>query len=198
MKRKEFLEELNEILTKRNYADKEEVVKDFEEHFIVGEQEGKSEEEIARLLGSPKDIADQFKEEIEEEVVSEKETTEKTGTENSAITKLVLTIMLIFFNVTFGIGLVAGLFGTLFGLFVASVSLAVAGIVLVVVGILGAVIGVTFIASGLLALAIMFAGIGLTCFGILGAIFMGWAAKKSVQSLIQYGKWNVKVIEGGI
>ena len=41
MKKKEFLEELDEILTKKNYLDKEEVLKDFEEHFVIGEAERK-------------------------------------------------------------------------------------------------------------------------------------------------------------
>lgn len=162
MKKKEFLEELDKILTKRNYSDKEEVLKDFEEHFIVGEQEGKSEEEISKLLGNPKDIADQFKEENEEKVnVTENKTVNKQ--ENSTFAKLILAGLLIFFNIVFVFGIVVGLFGALLGLFIASIAIAISGVVLFIVGVLGAIIGISFIASGILSLVLMFSGIGVVC-----------------------------------
>ena len=197
MKKREFLEELDKILTKRKYSDKEEVLKDFEEHFIVGEQEGKSEEEIAKLLGDPKDIAEQFKEDIEEVIVSTVEEN-KDKSENSTATKFVIAMMLIFFNVVFALGIVAGIVGIIIGLLVTSVVLAIVGIVLIVVGLIGSIVGIAFITSGMLSFAIVFTGIGLTCFGILGTIFMVWSSIKFVKLLIKYGKWNLKVIEGGI
>lgn len=137
MKKKEFLDELDKVLTKRNYPDKEDVIKDFEEHFRIGEEEGKSEEEIAKLLGNPDDIADQFKEEeIEEKTEVKKENETEVQKENDGLTKLVLALALIFFNITIVLGVAVGMLGAMFGFFIAGIAIAVAGIALIIVGIL--------------------------------------------------------------
>lgn len=60
MNRREFLDLLRYYL--RSYPGNivNDIIADYEEHFRIGLEHGKSEAEIASELGSPKDIADEF------------------------------------------------------------------------------------------------------------------------------------------
>lgn len=60
MTKKEFLDLLRYYL--KTYPDNmiNDIVNDYEEHFQIGLEKGKPEEQICKELGSPKDIADEF------------------------------------------------------------------------------------------------------------------------------------------
>lgn len=60
MTKKEFLDLLRYYL--KTYPDNmiNDIVNDYEEHFQIGLEKGKTEEQICKELGSPKDIADEF------------------------------------------------------------------------------------------------------------------------------------------
>lgn len=60
MNKREFLDLLRYYL--RAYPENiiNDIVSDYEEHFHIGKENGKSEEQICSELGSPKDIADEF------------------------------------------------------------------------------------------------------------------------------------------
>ena len=60
MTRKEFLTALNQYLVTLSPEEKADIISDYEEHFRVGLENGKTEEEIAAALGSPYDAASQF------------------------------------------------------------------------------------------------------------------------------------------
>lgn len=60
MTRKEFLTALNQYLVTLSAEEKADIISDYEEHFRVGLENGKTEEEIAAALGSPYDAAAQF------------------------------------------------------------------------------------------------------------------------------------------
>ncbi|MGN0474011.1 MAG: HAAS signaling domain-containing protein [Acutalibacteraceae bacterium] len=60
MTRKEFLTALNQYLVTLSPEEKADIISDYEEHFRVGLENGKTEEEIASALGSPYDAASQF------------------------------------------------------------------------------------------------------------------------------------------
>src|SRR5690625_1318210 len=57
MNEKQFLQQLKTALDKLPEAEREDILMDFEEHFSIGKEEGKTEEEIASALGSPQQIA---------------------------------------------------------------------------------------------------------------------------------------------
>jgi len=171
MKKKEFLDELGKILEENKCSDKEEILKDFEEHFSVGIEEGKSEEEVAKMLGNPRDIAMQFileenKEDKKQEPIKAEVITEQTNVKkenNTAISKILIALALIFFNIVFVFGIVCGLLGALVGCLAAFIAVSIVGIVLIVAGIIGLIAGIAFIASKLMAVVWIFAGIGVTC-----------------------------------
>lgn len=57
MNKSEFLSQLSSSLRNIPNSEKEDIISEYETHFISGKQDGKCEEEIARKLGNPKTIA---------------------------------------------------------------------------------------------------------------------------------------------
>jgi uncharacterized membrane protein len=57
MRKKEFLEELEEYLVGIPREEKEEIIQDYEEHFKIGKKKNRSEADIVKSLGDPKEIA---------------------------------------------------------------------------------------------------------------------------------------------
>lgn len=60
MTRNQFMEELGRRLKALNVPDAEEILAEYEEHFDFKLEEGKTEEEIARRLSSPQEIAEEY------------------------------------------------------------------------------------------------------------------------------------------
>ena len=56
MTKDQFLKELEAALSKLPQSEQEDIMQDFIEHFAIGEEEGKSEEDIISALGSPQHI----------------------------------------------------------------------------------------------------------------------------------------------
>ncbi len=65
MKKSEFLRILKDSLMGMSQNDKREIMLDYEEHFIDGLAEGRTEEEICEALGDPKQIALNLKRNME-------------------------------------------------------------------------------------------------------------------------------------
>ncbi len=61
MTKKEFMQKLKDNLIGLNQNDKREVLLDYEEHFMDGKNQGRTEEEICAALGEPKKIADEIR-----------------------------------------------------------------------------------------------------------------------------------------
>ena len=61
MNKKEFMQKLKDGLIGLNQNDKREVLLDYEEHFMDGKNQGRTEEEICAALGNPAEIAREIK-----------------------------------------------------------------------------------------------------------------------------------------
>jgi uncharacterized membrane protein len=83
MNKTEFLDLLRYYFRNARKSEVEEILSDYEAHFEEGKKQGLSEEEIARELGSPKDIYESYQ---SEGVVDEKSRTLKDTAENVAKT----------------------------------------------------------------------------------------------------------------
>jgi len=57
MNRKQFLAELEKSLKNIPISERQDILSDYEEHFSVAQEQGKSEEETCRALGDPSSIA---------------------------------------------------------------------------------------------------------------------------------------------
>jgi hypothetical protein len=60
MNKEEFLRDIEKALGKIPEAESAEILYDYEEHFMVGKENGKTEEEICLELGNPTDIANNY------------------------------------------------------------------------------------------------------------------------------------------
>ncbi len=61
MNREEYLKNLNKLIKNLPKEEREDIISDYEEHFIIGLEKGRSEEEISKALGDPKAVAKQIK-----------------------------------------------------------------------------------------------------------------------------------------
>jgi len=60
MNKRDFINELYSLLRPLGEAERRDIMRDFEEHFAVGAEKGKTEEQICKELGSPRQVAAQF------------------------------------------------------------------------------------------------------------------------------------------
>ncbi len=189
MNRKEFFKDLSKYLRGIPREDEEDIINDFEEHFDMGEKEGRTEEDLVKSLGDPKALANQFKASI---VVAqaEKETTAVN------ITRAVFaTLGLGFFNLIFVLGPFIAVIAVLFSFFVTGISISAAGIV----GLLGTIFSPLFpeyfnlIVNPAVGI---FASIGGICFGVLFFIGTIYLTKGFFRLFIKYIKFNARIVTG--
>ncbi|TFJ92086.1 DUF1700 domain-containing protein [Lentibacillus salicampi] len=183
MHKEQFLKSLENGLKKLSQQEQEDIIQDFQEHFSIGLAEGKTEEQIADSLGSPKQIA---KELLANYHIEKVKATKSTGDIFRAVWAV---IGLGFFN-----------FVIVFGPFVALLAMVFAGWV----------IGVAFIASPLMVLVNVviypatfewfdFFFSSLLCgIGLFIAIGMFFATKALTKQFVRYLKYNVSLVKGGL
>jgi len=189
MNKKEFLDSLSKYLRSVPREDEQDIISDFEEHFRIGIEEGRTEEELAGSLGDPRLLANQFKASI---LVAraEKETTAAN------ITRAVFASLgLGFFNLIFVLGPFIALLAILIALFAVAVSITAGGIT----GLLGTIFSPLFpqVFSLLVNPAVgIFASIGLICFGVLFFIGNIYLTRGFFRLFVRYIKFNVRIISG--
>lgn len=181
MNKQEFLLELSGYLRKLPPAERNDIIQDYEEYFSFAVAEGKSENEVAQALGSPKQLA---KELFADYHIEKMETSKSTGNLFRAVWSV---IGLGFINLV----LVLGPFLTLIGLMAA-----------------GWIVGISFIGSPLLILLNMISGnfmwndlfiaIALCGLGFFITIGMYHASIAIKNILLRYLKYNVSIVKGGI
>ena len=189
MNKKEFLDNLSKYLRGIPGEDEQDIISDFEEHFEMGKNEGRTEEDLAKSLGDPKALANQLKANIMV-VQAEKETTAVN------ITRAVFASLgLGFFNLIFVLGPFIGVLGILAGLFATAVGITASGIT----GLLGTIFSPLFpeyfnlIVNPAVAI---FASIGLICFGILFFIGGIYLTRGFFRLFIRYIKFNARIVTG--
>lgn len=80
MNKKEFLEELKSRLIGISQEDKKEILQDYEEHFKIGKKKKRTESEISKSLGEPKEIAKEIRRELSKKREGEELKTEAIET----------------------------------------------------------------------------------------------------------------------
>ncbi|SFL94638.1 Uncharacterized membrane protein [Gracilibacillus orientalis] len=183
MNKKEFITSLDTRLQKLTKEERQDILQDFNEHFDIGKEEGKTEEEIAHSLGSPSQIE---KELLASYYVEKVESTSSAGNVLKAVWAV---IGLSFFNLVI-----------VLGPFIALVSVIVAGWVA----------GASFVLSPLLFLinlAVfpgtfeffdMFFSVTLCGLGLLVVIGMLYVTRFATKGLIRYLNYNVNLVKGGM
>ena len=121
MNKKEFLSKLDENLKFLSRKEREEVIKDYEEHFANALSAGKKEADIVKSLGNPKVIASSYKFEAE---------AAKTGNKINVaniINGIIVAFGLGFFNLVFVFGIYMGTIGIFIGLMSIALAFSLVG-----------------------------------------------------------------------
>lgn len=194
MSKSDFLKELSSLLSNLPSDERQEILFDYEEHFSIGTEEGKTEEEIISSLGTPKAIAKQY---TANYIVNQAEV---NPSPSNMVRAIFATLALGFFNLVFVLGPFLGIVGGLIGLFGASIGITIAGIAVFFQAALGPVLGsfgpyvsvpLAFEAN---PSATFFLGAGLTSLGLLFSIGNCYLAKWLYIGTIKYLKFNLRLI----
>jgi len=185
--KKQFMSELKKNLKSLSKEDREEIIEDYEEHFDVGKKKKRTEADIAKSLGKPKQLAKQAKAEL---LVSK---AEKKKSFKNIWKAIFATIGLSFFNLIVMLGPFIAMFAIVISFFAAGFAIAMSGLALVVAAFLPLEF---FYIPAFNHLAMFFGGIGLVCLGILFCIGTWYIGKGFSILTIKYIKLNIRIISG--
>lgn len=183
MNRKQFLQQLEDSLQNLPHDERGDILQDYEEYFTIGLEEGKTEEEIATSLGSPRQIG---KELAASHQVEKAHTTATAGNVMRAVWAV---IGLGFFNLVIVLGPLVALAGIL---------------------IAGWAAGGAFVASPLIVLVSnvvnwgtfqwfdVFVSLALCGIGLFIVIGMFFATKAITKGFLRYLKFNASLVKGGL
>ncbi|MCM0649210.1 DUF1700 domain-containing protein [Clostridium swellfunianum] len=199
MNKDEFLKSLDEALTGFTWQEKKDIIYDYEEHFRIGLQNGKSDEGLIEELGDPKSIASQYRENLNVDNTMQKginhNTAKVSKLDNTSISGIA-AISLLIFNLIFILAPFLGLASAIIGLFAGAIGAFFGGIALI----FGTVFE-NFIndVSGLLVtvspIASILFGVGTTAFGVLFFIGDCYIAKYFIKGTVKYINWNLRIIK---
>ncbi len=198
MNKEEFFKTLDSALSDFSWSEKKDILYDYEEHFRIGLENGKTEAELIDELGDPKDIANQYKSgsASEDTVMNEPINSYREVKNNSGSISVLAAIALLFFNLIFIAGPFFGLVGGLIGLFGGAIGAFFGGI--------GLALGTVFypfthsfisIPTNISPAASIFFGIGTAAFGALFFIGDCYIAKYFYKFTMKYINWNLSIIK---
>ncbi|WP_414470143.1 HAAS signaling domain-containing protein [Methanobacterium sp. ACI-7] len=193
MNKEEYIEKLSKDLKKLPKEDREDILSDYEEHFLIGMENGRTEEEISEALGKPEIVSKQIKAEY---MVKKAENRPSTG----SVIEAVLAVA--------GLGLVNLIFIAIPALGLAAVilSLVVTGLSVILVGILTMLSPILHsifpqyidlpIGGGIMGTFLtVVGGIGLTVMGTFFVILMAYIANWFYRLIIKHLKLNLEDIK---
>lgn len=189
MNKEEFMKKLNIQLKHVNDEERKDILADYEEHFVEGKKKKRSEAEIAKALGDPKDIAKQLK--AEHLVKKAEGKTNWTNTWRAVFA----TMSLGFLNLIIVLGPFIALVAVIISLFAVGVSIVATGLAMFFGSIVGFIMPVHPLPSVALA-GTLVGGIGVGALGILMIIGMWYLTKLFFKGVVWYLKFNMKIIGG--
>lgn len=189
MNKNEFMSILKSSLSSMNETEKNDILYDYEEHFRIGMENGKSEDKIAEELGDPSTIGDSYYTSSIADKAIRKPVVKSTF-------KIVLAaIGLGFFNLVFVLGPYLGVVGVILGLFGTAISLTVAGfayfICVIIFPYVPYFMNVAIIGNKIISLLV---AIGLTALGLLLFIGMCYLVRGFYKLTVKYLELNKKII----
>jgi uncharacterized membrane protein len=188
MNKKQFMNEFEKNLKGISKQDKKEIIYDYEEHFAIGKKKGRKEEEIAKKLGNPKQLAKNARMEL---LVTKAEEEKSAG---NLFRMIFATIGMSFFNLIFVVGIFFALLSVIIVLFATGFAITIAGLALAVFAFLPTM-GFFYI-PGFNHLSMFFGGIAITCLGMLFTIGTYYVGKGFYMLTIKYVKLNIRIIRG--
>lgn len=188
MNRNEFMTKLQNTLGNISAASKEEIMYDYKEHFEIGLEQGKTEEEICGGLGDPKAIAKQYRVEY---------MVRQADTDKSAVNVLravFAALSLGFFNLVFMLPVLAVVISVLAALYSIAIGCVFGGVGALLAIILAPAIPQWISLPDLNPAILVFGSVSLTSFGLLFTIISVKLTSLSYKLTISYIKTNMKII----
>jgi uncharacterized membrane protein len=206
MNRDEFLKTLETSLTAFNQEEKKDILYDYEEHFRIGLQNGKTDDELINELGSPADIAKQYNLNNEpekgkfnsyaESTIDYRDHSTLKNNERSIIPSIIAALALGFFNLVFVIWLFIAVGAALIGLAAAAISITVSGLIVTLSPILAPLFpNYINLPSNMSFVLTVLLGIGTIALGALFCIGLFYAIKYFCLAVNKYIKWNISIIK---
>ncbi|MBF9016891.1 MULTISPECIES: HAAS domain-containing protein [unclassified Oceanispirochaeta] len=194
MTEKQFIKILKQNLKGLSEEDQIEILSDYNEHFLLGKESGKDEEEICISLGDPAQIGKNSRVEL---LMDKAEQESAAGNVFKAV---VASFSLGFFNIVFVLGPYLGLAGVMIGLWGTSVSLMLSGLICSLAVIFRPLILIfipfmTYPVGFGINLALFLAGIALFSLGSLAVIGMTKISKLFYRGTVKYLQSNLKIIK---
>ena len=188
MTQREFIDTMSRHLKGLTEAERKDILADYQEHFAMGREEGKSEEEIAAALGEPKGLAKQYRAQTMVRRVEEKHSVA------NVLNVIIAALALGMFNLIFVLPLFFAVLGVLIGLLGASAGIALGGLGAVIGSVIALITpwGIPGIVSGVG----LFTGIGLAALGILMGVGCFYVIKYTGIGLVKYVKFNIDIASG--
>lgn len=206
MNKKEFIAALEKNLIRLPKNDRDDILSDYEAHFAMGIEKGKTEEEIASALGDPKELAERYLENVSGVVKgNEYKAPESAQTENIAVPitaqpsygksgskvdagGVVIVVLLCVFVMIPVLGAIFGIWGSVLGIALSILAIAVP------VTILSAALIPTNICLGIGFILLVVASVALSILLIQAAVEL---VKLTVRLLDWFIKYCKKLATGG-
>lgn len=183
MNKAQFFHELEGTLKKLSVEERHDILQDFEEHFAIGIEEGKTEEEISASLGSPHQIARELLASYHLEKV------EATATTGNILRAVWAVIGLGFFNIVIVLGPFIALISVVFAGWASGVAF-IASPLLVFMG--------AVITPGSFHMFDLFFSLLLCGLGFFIVVGMFFATAALTKGFVRYLAYNAKLIKGGL
>lgn len=183
MTKEQFMKVLSKHSIKLPDKEREEVIRDFEEHFSIGYEEGKTDEEIIDSLGSPQQIA---KELVATHHLDKMESDVSAG---NIIRAVWAVIGLSFFNLVIVLGPFIAVVAIIFSGWITSIAFAVSPILYI--------LNLIFYPSQFIMFDLFFS-IFLCGIGIFIGIIMYYVTNWMIKMTTRYLQYNINLAKGGL
>lgn len=194
MNKQEYLEKLTKLLKEMPKDEREDILSDYEEHFRIGMENGRTEEELSRALGNPKTVAKQIKAEYKITKA------ENEPSANSIIEAVIAAAGLGLFNIIFVALPALGFAAIILALFVAGLGVIFTGILAMLSPLLHLIFPRIIplplgnrIVGNLIGVLV---GVGLTVLGTIWVAAMVYVAKWFYNLALKYLRLNLRIING--
>lgn len=183
MTKEQFLTDLGNALKKLPSSERDDIIHDYEEYFTIGLADGKTEEELAASLGSPRQLGRELS------AVHHVDSIEGSNSVGDFFRALWAVVGLGFFNLVIVLGPFVALAGIVLSGWIFSIAFILMPLVVLVN---------TVIYPEIFEFYSLFFSIGLAGAGILLGIFMSHVTTWMKDLFVRYFKFNVRMVKGGI
>lgn len=188
MTKGEYIQTLRAVLKELPPEEIEDILYDYEEHFQIGLSKGKTEEEISKELGDPRNIAKMYK------VSSKIDAAEQNPSTKNILKAIFSAMALGIFNFIIVLGPFIAIVGLLIGLYGISIGFVVGG-VSAIFGTMFVPFSSYYVTFGINSITSISFGIGLTALGVLFFMACIYFTKLLYKGTLNYLKWNVDIIK---